>query len=206
MAFWSQRAELCKSFARQEVLCLNKNFKSSWRQPQEEVTSSLDQSMSYDATLFVLTETLSLRTTSEPQDNRVRERPKIVLRAARHFSHIYFNIQKHVCLMVLCFISMEWFTFIFVKLCHKHSGAAAGLRVLHVQELLLGWCNTAVPGAGAVRPFHTGVVVGLASVHLLLDHQVRPKALLWSRDLTGQRGTAHDLQKHTQNQQISQWI
>lgn len=67
------------------------------------------------------------------------------------------------------------------------------LRVLSVQELLLGRCDAAVPGAGAVRPLDAGVVVGLASVHLLLDHQVRPQTLLRGGDLAGQRGTAHDL-------------
>lgn len=48
-----------KSFAGQEVLCLTEEFKSSWRQPQEEVTSSLDQSMSHDAILFAFTDAVS---------------------------------------------------------------------------------------------------------------------------------------------------
>lgn len=43
----------------------HREFMSSWRQPQEEVTSSLDQSMSHDAILFVIKEVLCLRRTSE---------------------------------------------------------------------------------------------------------------------------------------------
>lgn len=81
------------------------------------------------------------------------------------------------------------------------SGSAACSRmclgVLGIQELLFGWCDAAVPGAGAVCPLDAGVMVGLATVHLLLDHQVCPQALLRSRDFTGQRGTAHNLQKHS---------
>lgn len=43
----------------QKVLCLIWGFISPWRQPQEEVTSSLDQSMSHDAFLDVFTDTAS---------------------------------------------------------------------------------------------------------------------------------------------------
>lgn len=77
---------------------------------------------------------------------------------------------------------------------------ATRLRVLGVQEVLLGWRHAAVPGAGAVRPLDAGVVVGLAPVHLLLDHQVRPQALLRGRDLTGQGRAAHDLQEHAKQE------
>lgn len=99
--------------------------------------------------------------------------------------------------MLLYLILMESFTFIFHQAVQWAVRWATRLRVLSIEELLLGWCNTAVPGAGAVRPLDAGVVVGLTSVYLLLDHQVCPQTLLRSRDLTGQRRTAHNLQKHT---------
>lgn len=69
------------------------------------------------------------------------------------------------------------------------------LRVLSVKELLLGRCDATVPGAGAVCPLDAGVMVGLASVYLLLDHQVCPQTLLRGGDLTGQRGTEQNLQR-----------
>lgn len=50
-----------------------------------------------------------------------------------------------------------------------------------------------------VRPLDAGVVVGLATVDQLLNHQVRPQTLFWGGDLAGQGGAAHDLEEHTES-------
>lgn len=76
------------------------------------------------------------------------------------------------------------------------------LRVAAVQELLLGRGNAAVPGAGVIRPLDAGVVLGLAAVHLLVDHQVGPQTLLRRGDLTGQGGAAHNLHTDAQMKKL----
>lgn len=169
-------------------------FLSSWRQPQEEVTS-LDQSMSHDAVLLFLQ---SCCVWEQPLSlSKHKEWQRVVFRPAGHFCHIsfafffFFNYKKKK--------KITLFHWNCVHLSPSGSAACSRmcLGVLGIQELLFGWCDAAVPGAGAVCPLDAGVMVGLATVHLLLDHQVCPQALLRSRDFTGQRGTAHNLQKHS---------
>lgn len=167
-------------------------FLSSWRQPQEEVTS-LDQSMSHDAVLLFLQ---SSCVWEQPLSlSKHKEWQRVVFRPAGHFRHISFAFFFN-------YLKKKKITLFHWNCVHlSPSGSAACSRmclgVLGIQELLFGWCDAAVPGAGAVCPLDTGVMVGLATVHLLLDHQVCPQALLRSRDFTGQRGTAHNLQKHS---------
>lgn len=123
-------------------------------------------------------------------DNKHKERLKVVIRPAGNLSHIIYQ-KNHFARC--CYLKFQWNRLHLFS--SGQSGAPSDLRVVGVQELLLGRCDAAIPGAGAVCPLDAGVVVGLASVHLLLDHQVRPQTLLRSRDLAGQRGTAHDLQR-----------
>lgn len=107
-----------------------------------------------------------------------------IFRTAANFYDNNFTFLNSLIFYFNCLVS--------IYLCH-----VADLRVLCIQKLLLGRGNTTVPRAGAVCSLDTSVMVGLASVHLLLDHQVRPETLLRGWDLTGQRGTAHNLQKYT---------
>lgn len=154
---------------------------------------------------------LRLRTSSEPlvgwRTTHTEERLRIVFRPAvckfffvkLAFPFFLIKIKKNKTLLPdVVFTNFNKFFVFFVR-----CATWFFLRLLAVQELLLGWGDAAVPGAGVVRPLDAGVVVGLASVHLLIDHQVGPQTLLRSRDLTGQRGTAHDLHtEHTEQAQL----
>jgi len=71
--------------------------------------------------------------------------------------------------------------------------ARDSLRVFHIQKLFLGWCDSTVPGTGAVSSLDAGVVVGLAPVNYLLRHPICPQTLLWGVDLTWESRTACDL-------------
>lgn len=137
---WSRRAELLKELCGAGSALSHRGFISSWRQPQEEVTSSLDQSMSHDAILFVFTDASSennlraslvwrclLPLTQRLTDNNDKERLRIVFRPAGNFSHISFAfffliIKNH--LAWSCYLKFQWnlYIFFFARLCSRQSG------------------------------------------------------------------------------------
>lgn len=152
----------------------------------EGTTSSLDQSMSHDAFLYFFAEKFDLKTACE-SFILTYKLIQVVFRPLRDLICI-FQYQK---IFFLMFYFNIWIiVYILPSSCEF---GCMGLRVLSVQKLFLWWCDTAVPGAGAVCPLDTGVVVSLASVHLLLNHQVCPQTLLRSGNRTGQGRTADDL-------------
>lgn len=207
------RAELLKSFVGQEVLCLTENLcppDASLRRKLHHHLTSLCLMMLFYVFYrgcCVWERHLSLFRAATPEKHRAAAKQREAKGCCQ--TQQVISVTLSFILIVKITLPDDGFVkkkniFFFSQWNRLHlspSGCAVGshaceshdLRVLSVQELLLGRCNAAVPGAGAVRPLDAGVVVGLASVHLLLDHQVRPQTLLRGGDLTGQRGTAHDL-------------
>ena len=80
-----------------------------------------------------------------------------------------------------------------------HGGAAACLRVLDVEEPLLGRRCSAVPRAGAVIPLDAGEELGLVPVDALLCDPVHPQALVQGGGVAGGRGAARDLGRGAQS-------
>lgn len=217
--WWSRRAELIKSFAGQEVLCLTENFyppDASLRRTFHHHSTSLCLMMHFvcfytdavsENNLWAFP--LQCWTWKYPRiafsdwnacGQQIQREAKDCFQTSSYFqSHLpFFCVKKKITLPDVVILNFIGIVYIYFRQAVQWAvKRATWLGVLGIQELLLGRCDAAVPGAGAVRPLDAGVVVGLASVHLLLDHQVRPQTLLRSGDLTGQRGTAHNLQRHT---------